>query len=215
VIARKITDTVPMFLPPPETPRSVGLHASALIRCIATEAGILSPDGADELSLSDVRIVTDPVAILRMSIGLAWEAYYIPKILSHHGVSDHPGELHVDGIYMSPDGESVSTVMITLTKAGLMQVVHEVKATYKSTKTVGEDLSNPENWMWITQLKTYCKGLGTRFAQLHVLFLCGDYKFPITPKREVWEIEFTEAEIEDNWSLLTEYRDHRRIKDAQ
>lgn len=194
----------PLWLPEPLVPRSVGVHLSSIIRCIATETGILRPEWAEELSLVDVRSITDPVAILRISIGLAWEQYYIPTILTPSmGVVDHPGEHYVDGIYCTMDGESTD-VIITDRQSGLRQIVHEVKATYKSTKTVG-DLGG--QWMWLAQVKGYCKAAGTRHAIVHVLFLCGDYIFPIKPILKAWAVEFEQYEIDENWGTLTMYRD--------
>ena len=205
MLATKVTEQYPLFLPAPKTPRSTGVHVSALIRCIATETGFLKPQWAEELSLVDVREIKDPIAVLRINIGLAWEEHYIRDILSEYGVVDHPTELSLDGVYLTHDGESVS-VVVTLGRLVACLVCHEIKATYKSTKTVG-DLTT--QWLWITQLKAYCKALNTTKAMLHVLFLCGDYSFPITPVREVWEIEFTPEEIEENWNLLVDYRDYR------
>ena len=205
----KVTDQYPLFLPTPKSPRSSGIHVSSLIRCIATETGILKPQWAEELSLVDVREITDPTAILRINIGLAWEQHYICDILSQYGVMDHPTELELDGVYLTHDAESVS-VIITFGKAVAHLVCHEIKATYKSTKTVG-DLTT--QWMWLTQIKAYCKALKTTHAVLHILFLCGDYTYPITPVREVWEIEFTQEEIDENWTLLTDYRDHRLLQE--
>lgn len=211
---------VPLFLPPPDMPRSEGVHLSSIIRCIATEQGILKPEWAEELSLVDARTITDPVAILRISIGLAWEQYYIPRILGPVlGVTDHPGEYEVDGVYMTPDGESVSVIITDRQgrpafgdSGPYLPVVHEVKATYKSTRTVGELESQ---WMWVAQVKGYCKAVSTRFSALHVLFLCGDYKYPIRPVLSSWLIEFDQAEIDGNWDLMTEYRDYRlRIEDS-
>lgn len=151
----------------------------------------------------DARTITDPVAILRISIGLAIEQYYIPEILSHYGVIDHPGELFYDGVYMTHDGEDQSVIITLGGKCGLHTRVHEVKATYKSTRTVG-DLSS--QWMWLAQMKAYCIAKGTRFAAMHCWFLCGDYKYPIRPMRLVWEIEFTQEELDNNWSLLADYK---------
>lgn len=200
----KVTEIeVPLFLPPPHVPRTAGVHVSNIIRCIATEQGILKPEWAEDLSLSDVREITDPEAILRISIGLAWEDWYIPQILGPLlGVVDHPGEEEVDGVYCTHDGESLSVI---ITDKHYL-TVHEVKATYKSTRTVG-DLS--EQWMWLTQIKAYCKAKRTRFAILHVLFLCGDYKYPIKPQLRHWQLEFEQSEIDDNWSLLRDYLDER------
>lgn len=198
---------IQLTLPPPKTPRSEGVHLSSIIRCIAIENGILSKTAAEELSLVDAREITDPVAVLRISIGLAWEQYYIPEILAQtQGVVDHPGEMYVDGIYMTHDGEAVS-VIITADHGTLWGMAcHEVKATYKSTRTVG---TLETQWLWLAQMKGYCKGLGTRFAFMHCLFLCGDYTYPIRPLLRCWQIEFTQDEIDANWSLMTDYKAHR------
>lgn len=196
---------VPITLRLPESHgRSAGIHVSALIRCIATDQGILKPEWAEDVSLSDVREITDPTAVLRISIGLAWEAHYIPLIGT---IVDHPGEMQVDGIYMTHDGESVDTVCTASANRGKVAlIVDEVKATYKSTKTVGNMESQ---WMWMMQCKAYCKGLNTRFARMHVLFICGDYTYPIKPLLKCWQIEFTKEEIDTSWELLRDYRDFR------
>ena len=166
--------------------------------------GILKGEYSDDAkALTDIREITDEVAILRMAIGLAWEEFYIGKILSLEGVSKHPGEMHLDDVSMNPDGESVEKWAGT---KKTVHVIHEVKATYKSTNRVAEA---EKEWMWITQLKCYCKAAKTRYGRLHVLFLCGDYKFPITPQIKRWNIEFSEKELNDNWDLMTTYRDQR------
>jgi hypothetical protein len=197
---------VELVLPSPKVPRTQGVHLSSIIRCIAADTGILKKEWAEDVSLQDIREIDDPVAILRISIGLAWEQYYIPEVLGPlFGVVDHPGEMELDGIYLTPDGESIS-VIITDKFHPIQLVVHEVKATYKSVRTVG-DLTG--QWMWLSQVKAYCKAKGTRFAMLHVLFLCGDYSYPITPQLKCWQIEFTQAELDTSWDLLKEYRDQR------
>lgn len=194
-------------LPEPPVPRSFGVHCSSIIRGIALEMGILkNTDGDAVTTLNDAREITDPVALLRISIGLAWEDYYIKNILSQQGVSKHPGEMLLDGIYMTPDGESLD-VIITRGKPVHTLRIHEVKATYKSTKTVGDVSSQ---WMWLSQMKAYCKGAGTNFARLHVLFICNDYTYPIGPSKQIFDIEFTKKEIDDNWELLRDFRDARK-----
>lgn len=203
---RIVTNEYPIFLPESHG-RSEGIHVSGIIRCIATEAGILTPDTAEELSLCDVRQITDPVAILRISIGLAIEQYYIPEILAQYGVLDHPGEMKYQGVYMTHDGEDLS-VIITLREPAYKVRIHEVKATYKSTRTVADLASQ---WMWLAQMKAYCIARGTNVAVMHVWFMCGDYKFPIRPVREVWELEFTDAELDDNWTLLRQYKEERLV----
>lgn len=199
---------VSLPLPNDGDSRSRGIHVSSIIRCIATEAGVLKPEWCEELSLLDIRDMSK-VGIagqLRMHIGIAWENHYLPLLSD---VVKHPGEMKHSGIYMTDDGESLS-VIITQSRAKHVLKVHEVKATYKSTKTVGMmEADNRSNFMWLAQLKAYAKGARTRYADLHVLFLCGDYKFPIQPVLMIFHFEFTQQEIDDNWDLLREYRDHR------
>lgn len=198
---------VKLTLPDPAVPRSKGIHVSSVIRCIAIEMGQLKPEeGA--LSLSDIREITDPTAILRISIGLAWEEWFLGGFLSQHGVVKHPGEIFLDDIYLSPDGESLN-VIITPQGSRYVTVIHEVKATYKSVNTVG-DLK--KQWLWLTQIKSYCKAAGTLYAKIWVLFLCGDYKMPITPVISCWELKFTQEELDENWEMITQYRDEWETK---
>lgn len=205
-------DPVIITLPAPAVARSQGVHVSNIIRCIATETGILRPEWCEELALIEVgpsRRFDDPVVALRISIGLAWEEWYIPRILGPEGVIDHPGEYQVDGIYMTPDGEELSQVIIDGRRKSRI-VMHEVKATYKSLNTVGETVETLQTqFMWLAQIKAYCKAAGTRFADLHVLFVCGDYSYPIRPMARRYRLEFEQWEIDENWGLLTAYRDQR------
>lgn len=189
-------------LPESKTPRSKGVHLSGIIRSIAGLTGILKAEWCDDLSLVDVREVTDQASVLRMCIGLAWEEWFIPQLPN---VVDHPGEMELSGIYMTPDGESVD-VIITSRGRLAVHIIHEAKATYKSTRTVG-DFSN--QWMWLTQCKGYCKAAGTRFATMYVLFICGDYKYPLTPQLKVWQIEFTQEDLDQTWADLREYMTER------
>jgi hypothetical protein len=69
------------------------------------------------------------------------------------------------------------------------------------------DVTN--QWMYLTQLKCYCKAAKTRFGKLHVLFLCGDYTFPIRPVARAWMIEFTQKELDSNWELMVDYKNQR------
>ena len=98
-----VTAEIIKDFPLPDTShgRSEGTHVSSIIRCMAIEARILKTEIAEDLSLVDVRDMSQIgiVAQLRIHLGLAWERYYIPLLPS---VIDHPGEMCVDGIYMNP-----------------------------------------------------------------------------------------------------------------
>ncbi len=209
-----LVEIEPIKITLPKIVRTSGVHLSHILRGIAVETGILKLEILEELNLvGDVREITDPVALIRISIGLAWEQYYIPQLTE---VLDHPDEMYIDGVYMNPDGESISFLVSPFSdlKGLLKHVVHEIKATYKSTKTVGEDAEAfvknwKKNWMWLAQLMAYCRAKKTLHGWLHVLFLCGNYRFPITPQLRVYKITFTQEELDENWELLTDYRDER------
>lgn len=208
-----VTIEIPnIVIPPPQKARSAGIHVSSIIRCIAAETNILvlRPEELAELSLVELKQSTrfdDPVVALRVSMGLAWEEWYIKTQLPN--AIDHPDEMHCDGIFLSPDGEELDWI-IRGKQTDLIHKIHEVKCTYKSTKTVGETEEDLKHqFMWMSQTKSYCHAAKTRYCDLHVLFVDGDYSFPMRPSAKIFHLEFDQHEIDDNWDLITSYRDHR------
>ncbi len=196
---------LPLPTPLQRAPRTPGVHVSGLIRGIAVEAGILRPEWVEELSLVEVAASAgawwdrlDETAKTRIAMGLAWEEWLIPLL---DGVMDHPGEMCVQGVYMTHDGESLDVIY------GKHQTrVHECKLTFKREQS---DADMADQFMWLCQMKAYCRGLGTRFARIYVLFVCGDYSWPMRPRYRSWDFEFTQAEIDENWTLLMDYKDAR------
>lgn len=206
--------------------RSPGVHVSGLIRAMAIDYGILDrkwvPEDFDLLDITEDGTESgewwaslDEDSQVRMAIGMAWENWYLPRIPS---ITHQPGELYLDGIYLTVDGESRDMLVTQRSRRDLHRVaVHEVKTTSKSINTTGHLAEpNPKNWMWLTQCKAYCKARGTRLLYIHILYLFGDYSYPMRPKLHVWRLEFTEQEIEDAWGLLRDtlrrYRATGRVK---
>jgi hypothetical protein len=207
-----------IVIPQPKQARSAGVHVSNIIRCIATETGILKPEWCEELALIEVKPsmrFQDPVVALRVSMGLAWEDFYIREVLGPEGVIDHPGEYFCDGIYMSPDGEELASVVVDKRPQHYMKI-HEIKCTYKSTNTVGDTEGELQNqFMWLSQIKAYCYGAKTTVADLHVLFVCGDYSYPIAPRARRYRLQFEADEIIDNWQMLVGYKNQRLLIEGQ
>lgn len=202
---------------PQGLPRSEGVHVSGLIRGMAVEYGLLDKKWVDPNDLSLMEVTgdgehwwanLDPDSRVRMSIGLAWEQWYLPQLPY---VNHQPGEVQVDGIYMTLDGESLDVIVTAGQRDGYVLAVHEVKTTSKSTRTVGDLSDTGKNWMWLTQTKAYCKAKNTRICYLHVLFLYGDYSYPMRPLLVVYRIEFEQWEIDDAWSLITDYLRQQRL----
>lgn len=192
--------------------RSKGIHLSGIIRCIAIEGNLLQQKYLEELELVDMDsdIIDEPSTLIKISMGLAWESYYLGYLETNYGIAGHASELHLDDIYLSPDGEELS--VIAEPRRMLRHYIHEVKCTYKSTRTVSmfdTSLSLKKNWMWLAQIKAYCKAAKTLFCKLHVLFVCGDYKFPITPQLKIFTIKFTQDELDENWELMKDYKFYR------
>jgi hypothetical protein len=187
--------------------RTGGIHQSSIIKAIALRSGILDSRYAEE---EDFAEMSNPLLVM---LGLAWEDWASKHL--HPDVTYHPGEVECDGIKQSVDGWS-ETEPDTYTRVWLepcpedwMSVkVNEFKSTHKSCK----GLDNPEIgfrdqkfWMWIAQMMGYCHTFQTRWATLHVLFVRGDYK-AFGPQYRVFEFEFTEEEIEDNWNMILAHK---------
>jgi hypothetical protein len=216
----------PELQEPQGLPRSEGIHLSSVIRVIAVQNGALKPEYVESLDLVD-RTSEDwwakvgPVQKLRMCIGLAWEHWYVTTQLPN--VVHQPGEMEADGIYMTHDGESLETIIVEK-RTKTVIALHEVKVTSKSTNTIGlrPDVALRGQWMWLSQTKGYVKGMQTQYKLdyvppvfVHILFLCGDYSYPITPLVFVFRIEFTQPEIDDNWDIVTTYVRHYQQQQAE
>lgn len=119
---------------------------------------------------------------LRMAIGMAAEEWFVglwPKM------KWQPGEVTLDGISGSPDGITG-------------KVLEEFKCTWKSAYT-RPDILKERLWMW--QLMSYLKMLKLKQARLHVVWINGDYR-PPSPKYAVYNIGFTQAELDRHWEMV-------------
>lgn len=135
-----------------------------------------------------------PMDMQRVQVGLLFESM-LEEALARRFALHRPGEIVSDeGVYMSPDG-----VNITLVSG------EEYKATYMSSRagiTDADGMPLDKFYHWFVQMKAYAKWLGVTKFMLRVLFLCGDYTQPYGPQFKSWEIEFTDEEIEENWTML-------------
>jgi hypothetical protein len=136
----------------------------------------------------------DDVARRRMELGMMYERF-LEKALAEH-ISVHnmtrPGELCVDGIYMTPDGYDPET-----------KTVYEYKLTWKSMfKDPDWDFSNDIKHMaWRMQSLSYLKALNANRLILTVFWVNGNYK-GYTPECVMYTYEPSEGEVERNWELI-------------
>lgn len=108
-----------------------------------------------------------------------------------------PGEQSMDGVLMTPDYADFDFHGDQSCVLGL----EEWKVAWKSVNALDDFEKN--FWRWTVQMKAYCRVLETLFARLRMLFIVGDWRDDISPKCVVWEFEFTQLELEENWAMLT------------
>lgn len=177
-------------------PRTPGVHVSTILRDIALKIGVFKDEDEDE------EMCTQPglegfslIAVLRMALGLAWEEWFSKQAASRYpGLVFHFGELHLDGIWLTPDAFDVLFLVLGQ--------IHEFKVTWKSAARKVAD-----QWYWVTQLKAYCHAMGVLAAVLWVYYVNGDYRHGYRPEFKRYEFTFTPEELAANWRMIVGYRD--------
>lgn len=140
----------------------------------------------------------DTIAFTRMETGIAFENM-LERGLAEKYATVRPGEIiSTEGVYMSPDGINPT-----------LDAGEEYKCTWMSSRSKGstpytdEEGKPSEKFIhWFFQMMGYAKWLGTERFLLRVLHVNGDYTYPLTPLFITHLIEFTESEIDENWSML-------------
>ena len=184
----------------PQTDRNPGIHESEIVRNIALRGGVLKPQkirvGRRGEEWVEEERGLDPVLL---AVGLAWECWaagLYPEMLWQ------PAEGECDQVYMNMDG-------LSYTEDGEL-VVEEFKFTRKSSEVNKEPRVVAGEWMWMAQVKNYCKAVGALRARLHVLYVNGNYRFSEEgggPQYCRYELEFTQQEIDDNWAVMGRARE--------
>ena len=106
-----------------------------------------------------------------------------------------PGEFELDGIIGSPDLIRVSDWTLL-----------ETKCCWRSARKF-ESLEK-NFWAWICQVKSYSLMIGTNVAEIHCFFVAGDWRPPAPCVKSI-RIEYTDRELEENWSMITKFAESR------
>lgn len=179
--------TVPIRLGLLDDPkRSAGLHLSTLISGIAVDMGFLKGNAAAR--------EMNAFAEAKINLGLAWEDW-ITKHPMYSNLIYHPGEYLSSGISMSPDA-------IGFDENGT-SILYEFKLTWKS-----QSRNVVDEWMWITQMKSYCRAIGTTKAVLCVFWVNGNYRYDDDsgPQFVEYRFDFKDSELEENWQMIMNYK---------
>jgi hypothetical protein len=102
-----------------------------------------------------------------------------------------PGEVELNGVVGTPD-------RIRVEEDGSLTVI-DTKARWMAARKFDE----LETYFWqeIFQVRSYCKMVGSTTAELHVIFVGGNWR-PPTPIIKGVRMEFTEREIDEGWQSI-------------
>ena len=176
--------------------RSTGTHLSTIIQQINKDSGRLKE------KIVFGRNTFDPIdeddLPLCMSLGLAFET----MIMQLNPYMSRTGEVHKDGIAMSPDAVTLNCRNHLLSPHKMVPVVlEECKLTWKSSSRMLEEHVN-----YLQQCKAYCYALDTIYCRLHITHVCGNYRFGDSegggPHYYQHHIEFTPWELRANWDEI-------------
>lgn len=180
--------------------RSPGVHLSDLIHRVCVEN-----NHYEEHSDTDIDPVTgeytEELQTL-LQVGCAFEtALTIRYSQQYPGLYIQPGEITLDGIHITAD---LMNLVPDDRYPDLPYKITEIKCTYMSS---AEDPMGPKFWRIRSQLMAQCLAWKTTVGQIAILHLNGDCRGKRRPQFLVWELEFTQQELRENWALLRSYRD--------
>lgn len=134
----------------------------------------------------------------RMELGSVFEDAVVRALAARY--EEHadeyvcPGEYELDGLIGTPDLLEIPDL-----KRSHITTVIEIKLTWMSARWDPESI---KFWRYWVQLMAYCKLVGTHHGQLHVCHINGDYRENRLPIYRVYGVEFTDAELSENWAML-------------
>ena len=168
--------------------RSPGLHVSDIIKDIMQK---LAPSRFGKPGEQE------SLPFAKFEVGFAWEEL-MGRMLGSRLVPGksivRPGEMEVDGIFMTPDWFELDPYRPV-----------ETKATWATAR---RNIDDPFFWHWMVQIKAYAYGFEAVEARMCVFFIMGDYKgnFPIV---RIWDLKFTKLELTENWHMLLSHAKHK------
>lgn len=166
-------------------PRSVGtLHLSQIY-------GDIENTLAPKEEMSD-----DELCVYRAG-GFIWERVWSAAFAQSIRTGDivRPGEYACEGIVGSPDNFDF------LHWRGV-----ETKCTWKTSRKL--DHLEKYFWVWLVQMKGYCRMMGTQEYDLYAFFMMGNYKGS-GPQIRHLRFRWSEQEIMSNWTMIKNHARRR------
>ena len=178
--------------------RSPGCHLSDIIHRICLEYGYYE-ERPEDIDPETGEFSEDLQTLLQ--VGCAFETALILRYSQQYpGLYIQPGEIILDDIAITAD---LMNFVPDDRYPDLPYKITEIKCTYMSS---AEDPLGPKFWRIRAQLMAQCLGWRTLVGQIAILHINGDYRGNRVPKFNVWELEFTQQELRENWALLKSYK---------
>ena len=180
-------------------PRQVGIHLSDVAHYIAT---VMKTDYKPGDGFKDMELTAE--------IGLLWEC--VLSRIMRDKYAFRPPQVQRDGIWMSLDGIAPPNpfeVVWTLSGDPIGEVplvVEEYKCTWRSSNKTPDT-----NFVYMTQIKSYCHVMETTTAIMRIFYLMGNYKGS-GPVYRIARFTFTPWELEQNWKMVVKYKDEAVAK---
>jgi hypothetical protein len=172
--AKLLYEGMPNLLP--MQGRSAGLHVSDVIHELCIRLEIFSGNVEAQPNNS------------WMQLGCALEDALVRRFEEHYpGKYTRVGELELDGLYGTPDLVNVED-----------WADEEIKLAWMSSN---QPVDGKKMWRYWVQIKAYCKMIESNLGRLHVCHVNGDWKGQ-GPVYRVWEQQFTNGELNENWAML-------------
>ena len=178
------------------TERTAGLHVSQIIGDLLVS---MDPDTYGKNDANEGKWMNFLAGLVfERALELAWLDKEIED--NHRPELVRPGEVERDGILGTPDAFD--------TRLGRPE---EYKCTKKSCR---QEITDPKFWHYFVQLKAYVYMLGCNSGVLWVLFVNGNYSNDDNDPESSyvikgWEMEWTDLELEENWTMLV---NHARLR---
>lgn len=179
--------------------RTPGIHISGITYALAVQFGYQRE-----------RIMSDYLRQSFMGLGTAveWALAYAYSRCYPGRYIHQPPEMMLDGILAHIDLLDVDDPL----SRGI--VVDDVKCKWSARANTPDDISSGPYWEAWTRLKGYCRYVGSHVGRLHVFNVNGEGfgKRPdgsaksFGPTYRIWEWEWTELEIEQNWQMIVNHK---------
>lgn len=173
--------------------RTPAIHLSSIIKDMMLTSGINRAGNGPQSSPSEQHLIFEKGFLWERMIEVALQGQMEVDQLANPSDLIRPGEVCMDGIYMTPDAINVR-----------LGHVEEWKAT--GIRSAKFDIPTRRlEWLW--QAGAYARFFGFTRAVIRVW-----HHMEMPPAVTQWDIEWTDQEIEQNWQRIKDHYEYMKTR---